>query len=377
MGWLDHLFNAPKEINGKKKAKPMKEKILPKPRHEAPTKKTTKKEEIKDMLYFAYGSNLDPERMKERCPSAQVIGSGALGGYRLTFTENNAGKIVANIEEHEGSQVWGTIFHIEEADRKVLDKCEGHPNVYERTPITLKFRNEPLKVQTYIMPAFIKNKKTVEVKKGFYTDGYEKVRRGYGVPEEGYLEYIIRGYKHFRFDLAVLQESLKYSMDATPQAEIKPKEEKVTEVINTASTKRKFIGKGSTGKHLVFVYGTLKKGYHNHRLLEGSTFVENAWIEGEIYDLPFGFPAVKKGEGEVRGEIYEVDAITKDRLDGLESYDERRDEGMYLRRPTIAHSIKADYAVEYYLWNRPIPDGAVLLESGEPWKPKMFKREAK
>lgn len=372
MGWLDHLFNKPKEISGAK-GKPMKEKVLPKPRNEAkPRKQTTKKEEIKDMLYFAYGSNLDPDRMKERCPSAQVIGSGALGGYRLTFTENNAGKIVANIEEHEGSQVWGTIFHVEEADRKVLDKCEGHPNVYERTKIVLKFRNEPLTVQTYIMPEYIKQKKTLEVKKGFYADGYEKIKRGYGVPEESYLDYIIRGYKHFGFNLAILQESIKYSMDATPQAEIKPKEEKVTEVIDTASTKRKFIGKGSNGKHLVFVYGTLKKGFHNHRYLEGSTFVDYGFIEGTIYDLPFGFPAVKKGSDEVRGEIWEVDQITRDRLDGLESYNERKDDGMYLRRPTIAHSIKADYAVEYYLWNRPLPDGAIALESGEPWKPKMF-----
>src|SRR5436309_7522291 len=37
------------------------------------------------MLYFAYGSNLDPEQMSARCPSHRVIGLAELKEHRLVF----------------------------------------------------------------------------------------------------------------------------------------------------------------------------------------------------------------------------------------------------------------------------------------------------
>jgi hypothetical protein len=38
-------------------------------------------------LYFVYGSNLDAEQMKRRCPDSKVLVSGCLRGYRLDFTK--------------------------------------------------------------------------------------------------------------------------------------------------------------------------------------------------------------------------------------------------------------------------------------------------
>jgi hypothetical protein len=35
--------------------------------------------------YAAYGSNMDPEQMLERCPHSPVAGTGWLSGWRLTF----------------------------------------------------------------------------------------------------------------------------------------------------------------------------------------------------------------------------------------------------------------------------------------------------
>ncbi len=38
------------------------------------------------MFYFTYGSNLDTEQMKRRCPGSLVRDVGRLKGYRLGFT---------------------------------------------------------------------------------------------------------------------------------------------------------------------------------------------------------------------------------------------------------------------------------------------------
>jgi len=70
----------------------------------------------------------------------------------------------------------------------------------------------------------------------------------------------------------------------------------------------------------VFVYGSLKRGLYNHRLLtEGATFAGEDRIEGAtMFDLG-AFPAVHLGgAGAVHGEVYRVTPETLARLDRLE-----------------------------------------------------------
>jgi gamma-glutamylcyclotransferase (GGCT)/AIG2-like uncharacterized protein YtfP len=56
----------------------------------------------------------------------------------------------------------------------------------------------------------------------------------------------------------------------------------------------------------VFVYGTLKRGYGNHRLLIGrSIFVGADSIRGKLYDLG-NFPGVWHGNDLVQGEVYKI-----------------------------------------------------------------------
>jgi gamma-glutamylcyclotransferase (GGCT)/AIG2-like uncharacterized protein YtfP len=44
---------------------------------------------------------------------------------------------------------------------------------------------------------------------------------------------------------------------------------------------------------LMFFYGTLKRGQRNHdRYCRGALRVEEAAVRGELYDLPFGYPAL-------------------------------------------------------------------------------------
>lgn len=72
----------------------------------------------------------------------------------------------------------------------------------------------------------------------------------------------------------------------------------------------------------VFVYGTLKRGKTNHRLLEKSKFIGEAYTVDCFNMYTVGFPVLMKtatGGHSVLGEVYEIDDNTLEHLDALES----------------------------------------------------------
>jgi gamma-glutamylaminecyclotransferase len=82
---------------------------------------------------------------------------------------------------------------------------------------------------------------------------------------------------------------------------------------------------------LIFVYGSLKRGYALHHLLEGQAFRGPATTCPlyRIFDLGSYPGLVDWPEGfAVQGELYEVDAECLKRLDEAEGVDE----GLYARR---------------------------------------------
>lgn len=92
-------------------------------------------------------------------------------------------------------------------------------------------------------------------------------------------------------------------------------------------------GSDASSRHRVFVYGTLKRGFYNHRLLQEreAKFVGNASTREPMRLVlgEYGIPYLMKGEGNtaVPGELWEVDDAGLDALDVLEGIDE----GMYER----------------------------------------------
>ena len=78
-------------------------------------------------LYAAYGSNMDPEQMRERCPHSPAAGSGWLQGWRLTFGAEDLGweGALATIVEEPGSQVFVALYDITDDDEMRLDRWEG------------------------------------------------------------------------------------------------------------------------------------------------------------------------------------------------------------------------------------------------------------
>jgi gamma-glutamylcyclotransferase (GGCT)/AIG2-like uncharacterized protein YtfP len=97
------------------------------------------------MLYFAYGSNLDPDQMRQRCPGHRVAGLAALQDHRLGFPlySGDWGGGVAGLSHAHGGKVWGMVYELTEADLAALDAYEGwkgvgnQHNVYDRETVTV------------------------------------------------------------------------------------------------------------------------------------------------------------------------------------------------------------------------------------------------
>lgn len=102
--------------------------------------------------------------------------------------------------------------------------------------------------------------------------------------------------------------------------------------------------------HLLFVYGTLKRGQANHHHMIGARFAADALMDGiELYDLG-PFPMAIAGEGRARGELFWVDGeqlAALDRFEGVPRLYARRQRPLcdgrlawiYLGRPRqVRHS---------------------------------------
>lgn len=78
-------------------------------------------------LYAAYGSNLDPDQMRERCPHSPSRGSGWLVGWRITFGGEELGweGALATVVEDARSAVYVMLYEMAQQDEVALDRWEG------------------------------------------------------------------------------------------------------------------------------------------------------------------------------------------------------------------------------------------------------------
>ncbi len=95
------------------------------------------------MLYFAYGSNMSLERLKDRGICAKRVGCYfTLRKYTLKFHKKSidgSGKCNIDCTDKERDFVIGRLFKIDDCDRNKLDKFEGcgKGKGYERRAITI------------------------------------------------------------------------------------------------------------------------------------------------------------------------------------------------------------------------------------------------
>src|SRR3990170_602913 len=87
---------------------------------------------------FAYGSNMDPAPMRERCPESDLSWFVAEAkGWRLYFPRYSKKRrcTVGSIVKSENESVWGVVFAVTPRDLARLDRFEGKGSAYKREPI--------------------------------------------------------------------------------------------------------------------------------------------------------------------------------------------------------------------------------------------------
>ncbi len=109
------------------------------------------------MKIFAYGSNMNLNRLKKRVPSATKVCNASLEGYRFSFNKrSNDGSGKGNIQQTniDGDIVVGVVFEIDEKEKPALDAVEGLGNGYNQTVIDLLDESgEPFQAQVYVADA--------------------------------------------------------------------------------------------------------------------------------------------------------------------------------------------------------------------------------
>jgi len=133
-----------------------------------------------DSWYFAYGSNLDPDRKTLRTGAIRDARRARLRGHRLAFNKRgDDGSAKANIVIDQHSEVWGVAYLCSQEALGQMDRSEGVPTHYRRHAVEVILDNDELiDAVTYIA-----NPNQID-------DSLK--------PNPDYLGYILRGMLHHR-----------------------------------------------------------------------------------------------------------------------------------------------------------------------------------
>lgn len=109
------------------------------------------------MIYFAYGSNMHPERLRRRVPSRRVLCVAALRGYALTFSKrgrDGSGKC-AILPAQPTATVHGVLYRMSPSDRATLDAAEDtHGGGYAAVDVEVHVSGaQPMAAFTYVPPS--------------------------------------------------------------------------------------------------------------------------------------------------------------------------------------------------------------------------------
>jgi hypothetical protein len=108
-------------------------------------------------LYAAYGTNLDPARMSERCPHSPLQGTGWLEGWRLTFggEEHGWDGALATIVPDPFEQIFVAVYDVTDEDAIALDGWESaDTGLYRKTRVKLAMLSGEVVAWAYVLDAF-------------------------------------------------------------------------------------------------------------------------------------------------------------------------------------------------------------------------------
>ena len=132
--------------------------------------------------YFAYGSNLWLEQMRERCPDAVKVGVGELLGYRWIIYSRG----YANIVRSPGDRVLGVVYRLSARDEESMYRSEGvAASAYAKEYHEILLQDEMLRCLVYIDSDTLEGSPKLE-----YIDRINHGFRDAGLPDDYITRYI-------------------------------------------------------------------------------------------------------------------------------------------------------------------------------------------
>lgn len=255
------------------------------------------------LLYFAYGSNLNEADLRQWCeqagrpyPLSEPIASAYLPDMQLVFNYNSQRRKggALNIRHRLGQTTPGMLFRVSVEGIATLDLREGSPNVYKHLDVTALTEDGRQH-----------NAITYQV----HTAMIEGV---FVPPHPDYLAVLKAGFAAHGLDDCMLNA---VSEDKEPPTCIDK----------------------------LFVYGTLMEGGPRHHILKSWGNYERKMsgrVRGTLYDTGKGFPCLVPAEADdhfVTGEIYPLKDVKKgfEMLDIVEAVKRFGESGAFFRRAII------------------------------------------
>lgn len=146
----------------------------------------------RNKLYAAHGFYINPVKMADKCPTAAIVGTSELKGYRLLFKGAHA-EAVAAVEPDKTASVPVLLWEITPTDEATLDHCEGFPALCHKETVKVRLNRKTVTVMLYIMNGEITH----------------------GRPGAYHYNSILEGYQSAGFDTDILHKSLLTSTETT------------------------------------------------------------------------------------------------------------------------------------------------------------------
>lgn len=102
---------------------------------------------MKPIYYFAYGSNMDIDQMRRRCPNAKCVDTAVLHDWKFALDEVG----YATVCPAAGMEVPGLLWMLLDTDEAALDCYEGvGSGCYQKARVTVTARRIPQHVEALV-----------------------------------------------------------------------------------------------------------------------------------------------------------------------------------------------------------------------------------
>ncbi|CAM1502906.1 Fc.00g076820.m01.CDS01 [Cosmosporella sp. VM-42] len=170
---------------------------------------TLMQENRHEVLYFAYGSNLSTEQMRQRCPYSTAVGLGYLEGWKWFINERGFANISQlPIDDSPGSSkgkgkqeegVYGLLYLLPPDDEERLDGFEGVPYAYQKFQVDVTWVRdaagedvgETLRALIYVDEMRVEESVPREEYVGWMERGIRDAVENWGM-EEAYADRVMR-----------------------------------------------------------------------------------------------------------------------------------------------------------------------------------------